>query len=504
MSGAVLAWLVTWTWQAATLTVISMIALRLARRTNASTRYMVWWITLVGVLALAVIPWSWPIVPESAFGSEEASPATLLGASPGRSRFGLVEIPPVPIWIVGVGAVLWAAYSTQRLTALVRSLARLRVVKRRCAPVPRRFEQRLSLWISVRHEGRSARLCLSEDVATGCMLGLGPPVIALPRGLVAALTAADLDRVVLHEYGHVQRRDDWTTFAQALIEALLGWHPAIRWIGRNLRFEREVACDDWVILQTRAARDYASSLTKLAGLALKQRALPFASPALRSRRELVGRVERLLDPMRNVAIRPIWSVLATGTLALGGGVVLLGQTPPIMTVGPAAVLPVVPRLDASAPNLRPLVASSRGLASTGETSGVGARISTAQSGKLSPPPRIVNQTTLLAHAELSALRGLTPPDSLRPALAGRHFKPVLRSRELAVDAKFTFPMNVPFPKPTELGSRYKAMDTGPGPWGQIASAGQAVGVGASYAGVATAAAFQTVGSSIVRVFVGSR
>ena len=201
MSGAVLVWLVTWTSRAATLTVISTIVLRLARRTNASTRYMAWWITLVGVLALAVIPWSWPIVPESAFGSEEASPATLLGASPGRSRFGLVEIPPVPIWIVGVGAVLWAAYSARRLTALVRSLARLRVVKRRCAPVPRRFEQRLSLWISVRHEGRSARLCLSEDVATGCMLGLGPPVIALPRGLVAALTDADLDRVVLHECG---------------------------------------------------------------------------------------------------------------------------------------------------------------------------------------------------------------------------------------------------------------------------------------------------------------
>ena len=296
MSGAVLVWLVTWTSRAATLTVISTIVLRLARRTNASTRYMAWWITLVGVLALAVIPWSWPIVPESAFGSEGASPATLLGASP----------------------------------------------------------------------------------------------------------------------------------------------------------------------------------------------------------------ERLLDPMRNVAIRPIWSVLAMGTLALGGGGVLLGQTPPIMTVGPAAVLPMVPRLDVNAPNLRPLLASSRGLASTGETSGVGARISTAQSGKLSPPPRIVNQTTLLAHAELSALRGLTPPDSLRPALVGRHFTPVLRSRVMAVDAEFAFPMNVPFPKPTELGSRYKAMDTGPGPWGRIVSAGQAVGVGASYAGVATAAAFQTVGSSIVRVFVGSR
>jgi beta-lactamase regulating signal transducer with metallopeptidase domain len=149
------------------------------------------------------------------------------------------------------------------------------------------------------------------------MLGLGAPVIALPQSLVAALPDADLDRVVLHEYGHVQRHDDWTMLAPASIETLLVWHPAIWWIGRSLRLEREVACDDCVILQTAAPRGYASSLTKVAWVALKRPALPFALRALRSRRELTGRVERLLNPMRNVAIQPIRSVLAIGALALG-------------------------------------------------------------------------------------------------------------------------------------------------------------------------------------------
>ena len=65
-------------------------------------------------------------------------------------------------------------------------------------------------------------------------------------------------------------------------------------------------------------------------------------------------------------------------------------------------------------------------------------------------------------------------------------------------------MNVPIRNPTELRSKFIATDAGPGPWGRIAYAGQAVGVDASYAGVATAAAFKTVGSSIVRVFVDSR
>ena len=296
-------------------------------------------------------------------------------------------------------------------------------------------------------------------------------------------------------------------FAQSSIETLLGWHPAVWWIGRSLRLEREVACDDWVILQTAAPRDYASSLTKVAGVALKQPALPFASRALRSRRELTGRVERLLDPMRNVAIRPIRPALAIGTLALGSLVVLLGQTPPIVTVRVAAAPPAVsrlsPRLSFDAPRLPAPVASGRIRPGTEETRGARAQMATGQSEKPSPPPRIANQTTLLEHTELRALGGLTPPDSLRPALKRHHLRPVLGSSEFAVDAEFAFPMNVPW-KPTKRRRKDVATDTGAGPWGRIAYAGREVGVGASSAGVAKAAAFQTVGSSIARVFVGRR
>ena len=60
--------------------------------------------------------------------------------------------------------------------------------------------------------------------------------------------------------------------------------------------------------------------------------------------------------MRNVAIQPIRSVLAIGALAIGGLDVLLGQTPPIGTVGVAAALPAVSRLSLDASRQPPLVA----------------------------------------------------------------------------------------------------------------------------------------------------
>ena len=508
MINSALTWLITWSWQAVALTAISTVVLGLAPRTNASTRYLAWWLTLVGVLALIVIPWNWPL------GTGQASAGVggslpLPFSSSGGNQFTVVEIPAVPFWVLSVVAALWLAYSGRRLIILLRSIVRLRIVKRRCTPLPARLERRLSHWSSVRGMGRQARLCFSEDVATGCMLGLGSPVIALPRDLVAALSHSDLDRVVIHEYGHVQRRDDWATAAQASIEALLGWHPAVWWIGRNLRLEREVACDDWVLLRTVSPRDYASSLTRLAALALKQATLPFASRALRSRGELVGRVERLLDPMRNAAIQPIRSILATGTLALGTVVVLLGHTPPVVTVGGSGTrtgtLSTVSAFSFDAPLMMPRVAASRVRLGAGDMLAAGARMATNQPEELSSP-RIVNQATLFPSVEVRAVSGLRPSDRLRSALLRPRAKPVLRSSELSIDAEFAIPRDVPIASSAKLRSDQMTMtrNTNPSPWKQIASAGKAVGIGASDAGVATASAFQTVGSSIARVFAGSR
>jgi len=291
------------------------------------------------------------------------------------------------------------------------------------------------------------------------MLGLGSPVIALPRGLVAALPDADVDRVVLHEYGHVQRRDDWATFAQASVEALLGWQQAVWWIGRNLCLEREVACDDWVIRRTAAPRDYASCLARVAGITLRQPALPFASRALRSRRELFGRVERLLNPMRNAAVRPIRSVLAISTLALATVVVFLGQTPPIVTVGTSGLRPTVPAIVFAMPHPTPKTASVRAGWRIMGTSLADGQTGTGRSREFSASPRSVNQATPLKHDELSTVSGLTSPDSLRPA-----------------------------------GSRRKHLtaDADQGSWRRIAYAGKAVSVGASRAGVATASAFHAI------------
>lgn len=510
MSSMAVTWLVTWTWQSVALTVVSTLGLRLAGETNASTRYLVWWLTLVGVLVLAVLAAvAMVAMPGITPGMTPMMPSLpgALSAPSSESGYGApVQIPPVPLLIIGGGAALWAVYFGGHAAALLRSIVRLRVVRRGCRPAPAWLERRLPLWMAVRSEGRRARLCVSEDVATGCMLGLGSPLIAVPQVLIDSLRDTDLDRIVLHEYGHVQRRDDWATVAQASIEAVIGWHPTVWWIGRHLRLEREVACDDWVVTST-PPRDYAASLARVAGLMLNQATFPFASRALRSRHELAGRVERLLNPMRNVAVRPLRSIVVSGTAALGGAVVVLGMTPPLITVGVTALgaLPSVPAVAASWATSAPRVESRRvGVVTAVRQAEPPTEASPSRPNATLSLPAGLNQSTLLEHTALNIRRGLAPPDDLRPALAGRRSRPILASSALAVRTEVAVPVNAANQGLINFRKRQLTPETGPGPWGRLAHAGKAVGVGTSHAGIATASAFKTVGSSIAGVFSGRR
>jgi hypothetical protein len=149
---------------------------------------------------------------------------------------------------------------------------------------------------------------ICNDLPNAAVLGLTEPIVAFPSRLLRLVSPAELDQILLHEYGHVQRRDDWTRLAQALLEAAIWIHPATYLVGRHLNLEREVACDDWVVARTQAARDYAACLARVTE-AHQPIAESSLVPALFGRTpDVFTRVDRLLDAKRN-ATRNV-SVLA--------------------------------------------------------------------------------------------------------------------------------------------------------------------------------------------------
>ena len=175
----------------------------------------------------------------------------------------------------------------------------------------------------MRDRGRRTRLVVSSGVPAAAVLGWGSPVIAVAPAFVRRLGDEEIDRAVIHEWAHVQRHDDLLNLVQIGVLALAGWHPAVWWLERQLRIEREVACDEIAVAVTGNPKRYAASLTAMATLLPGRQHLAsavgvFSSPTLRTR------ILRILST--NTLATAKWSATRVVVVVIAIGVFALGLT----------------------------------------------------------------------------------------------------------------------------------------------------------------------------------
>ncbi|MCE4553613.1 M56 family metallopeptidase [Roseateles cellulosilyticus] len=82
------------------------------------------------------------------------------------------------------------------------------------------------------------------DVAQPFTARAWRPVVWLPIALLTRLPAPIVEALIAHELAHIQRLDWVWNGLQCLVESLLFFHPAVWWLSRRVRAEREHACDD--------------------------------------------------------------------------------------------------------------------------------------------------------------------------------------------------------------------------------------------------------------------
>ena len=318
--------ILTWLWQGSALALLMAVALRLRPTTGAGTRYLLWWAVLIAIVTL---PWAGmlPLLPAPTTGVVGAGTP---GGETASAAPGLVTIAAPSVWLLTLTAAGWLGLVAVRLFTLARGVDHLRRLRQRSWPMRPDRELALTRWMTVRHHGRRTRLRVSDDVLVPALLGLGRPVVVLPRPLLDALSADELDHVVVHEYAHAQRWDDWTLLVQSVVSAIFGLHPGVRVATGALDRERELACDDWVIARGGCRRVYALSVTKVAEMAMVGTAPALAPGMAGSRGVITRRVERLLDPSRSGEIRPSRLVLSVGIGVLSVALVLLGALPPVL------------------------------------------------------------------------------------------------------------------------------------------------------------------------------
>ena len=160
------------------------------------------------------------------------------------------------------------------------------------------------------HIARHVRLLESTMVDVPTVIGWMKPVILLPASALSGLTPHQLEAILAHELAHVRRHDYLVNLLQTLVETLLFYHPAVWWLSRRIRSERENCCDDLAVSLCGDPYTYAKALADLEELRGTSRQLVMAA----SGGSLVHRVRRLLGAPTHAGRAPGW--LAGGAAVL--------------------------------------------------------------------------------------------------------------------------------------------------------------------------------------------
>ena len=293
---------VAWLWQGLAIAALTALALRRMRRVNAATRYAIWWLALVAVALIPIVQIlaALPLAP----GPHRLADKPVASA--------LVVMPAIADWAIAWALGIWLAsilVSWARIAAGLRLLVRLR---RQSRSFDAGREARLTMWTSIRRSRRRPELRVTDAACGARALGLGRPMIVVSQRLVGALDDEQLDQIVMHEYAHLARFDDWARLVQAIITSVAGLHPAVRIISRQIDLEREAACDDRVVLRTGATRRYPACLADAAAVSAGVFGAALLPGALGSSSTLRPRVDRLLEPGHHLTPRLAPAACAAG------------------------------------------------------------------------------------------------------------------------------------------------------------------------------------------------
>jgi TonB family protein len=161
----------------------------------------------------------------------------------------------VTLWLAGVALLSLRALAGWQL---VRSLER-----RDTLAVPADLLQRcheLQRGLAVTWP---VRFLLSRRVDVPLVIGWLRPLVLIPVSAIANLSPQQLDALILHELAHIRRLDTVINILLVAVETVLFYHPAVWWVGRQLRVEREHCCDDFAVCACGDAAMYVEALTSL-------------------------------------------------------------------------------------------------------------------------------------------------------------------------------------------------------------------------------------------------
>lgn len=318
--------LLHFSWQGAVVAALLWLVLGLVCRARAVLRYSACCLALALLALCPVATFGYLLAGAPAPAALAPQLALLEAAALGAAELGALDLAADdrgagPGGYLSLGLLsAWSLGSTSMLLRLLLGVASLRRLVARATPATEHWQWQLARLAARLGLRQRVRLLVSRHVDAPLVLGWLRPVILLPLSALTALPPDSLQALLAHELGHVRRLDYLVNVLQSCVEALLFYHPAVHWVSRSMRSEREHCCDDIAIQVTGEPLRYARALAEMETLRAR---LP--EPALAANGgSLMLRIERILKRPASSQAEPRGLLTASCVLAGALGLTLAG------------------------------------------------------------------------------------------------------------------------------------------------------------------------------------
>ena len=293
----------TWTllhfvWQGLLIAAALVAVVELLRLRRPTDRYVcsLTALLLMAACPLATLAWQGFRVQGSGLGDRRQGTELALQSAIRNPQSAIAQPAPADLILAAQPYVLAAWLSGVALLGgrLLLGFVGLRRLRNSRLPLPpelARHAEQLSRRLAM---GRRTLVFLSERVGEAIAVGFVRPIVLIPAAWATEMPLAMLEAVIAHELAHLRRQDLWINLLQRVVETLLFYHPAVWWLSRRLRTERELCCDELAVAATGQRLLYVQALENVARRRVA-RVQPVLAAGIRGERNM-----RLLERVRNV------------------------------------------------------------------------------------------------------------------------------------------------------------------------------------------------------------
>ena len=92
------------------------------------------------------------------------------------------------------------------------------------------------------------------------IIGHFRPLVLIPLGLLNSISTEEVEAILCHELAHIKRKDYLVNLLQSFVEIIFFFNPAVIWLSKLIRMERENCCDDLAVAKLENKKNYVNAL----------------------------------------------------------------------------------------------------------------------------------------------------------------------------------------------------------------------------------------------------